>query len=86
MALETVGSRAPKGGRVSPKDLEYQPEVRTTDPEGGEIVVTTEDAFAGVNKLLKALEGINGKSALDRKGELRNQFYLSLQRNPGETR
>ena len=44
--------------------------------------MTPEDAFAGIHKLMKALEGINGKSALDRKGELRNQFYLNLRRSP----
>eukprot|EP00439_Symbiodinium_sp_Y106_P057804 s3627_g8.t1 len=41
---------------LSPKDLECQREVRTRDTEGAEIVVTPEDAFAGINKLLKALE------------------------------
>ncbi|CAE7718191.1 pgsA [Symbiodinium sp. CCMP2592] len=82
--LRQSGVVRQRGEEFSPKDLEYQKEVRARDPDGVEIVVVKEDAFAGINKLLKALEGINGKSALDRKGELRNQFYLSLQRAPGE--
>ena len=73
-----------RGEEFAPEDLVYQKEVRAKDTDGVEIVVTKEDPFAGINKLLKALEGINGKSALDRKGELRNQFYLTLRRSPGE--
>eukprot|EP00439_Symbiodinium_sp_Y106_P055911 s2181_g7.t2 len=73
-----------RGEEFAPEDLVYQKEVRAKDTDGVEIVVTKEDPFAGINKLLKALEGINGRSALDRKGELRNQFYLTLRRSPGE--
>eukprot|EP00439_Symbiodinium_sp_Y106_P066137 s3879_g10.t1 len=70
-APEQGGS--PARGRVLPEDLVYQKEVRTRDTEGVEIVVTAEDAFAGIRKLMAALEGINGKSAL-----------LTLRRSPGE--
>jgi hypothetical protein len=38
----------------------------------------------GLKKLMQALEGINGMTARDTKGELRSQFYLGTQRRPGE--
>ena len=82
--LRQTGVVRQRGEEFSPSDLEYQREVRTRDTEGVEIVVTPEDPLAGLNKLLKALEGINGKSALDKKGELRKLFYMELSRKPGE--
>ena len=82
--LRQTGVVRQRGEEFSPSDLEYQREVRTRDTEGVEIVVTPEDPLAGLNKLLKALEGINGKSALDKKGELRKLFYMELSRKPGD--
>ena len=40
--------------------------------------------MAGLNKLMSALEKMNGQSALDKRGELRTQFYLHLSRRAGE--
>ena len=37
-----------------------------------------------MNKLLGALEGINGQTVLDKRGELRGQFYTELKRKPLE--
>ena len=37
-----------------------------------------------MNKLLDALESINGRTVLDKRGALRTQFYLELARRPGE--
>ena len=82
--LRQQGVVRQRGEEFTPKELEFQREVKTTDPDGVEIVVVEEDLLAGLNKLLKALETINGKTPLDRKGELRNQFYLGLQRRAGE--
>ena len=45
---------------------------------------TEEDLLYGLNKLLTALEGINGRTVLDKRVELRNQFYLELSRKPDE--
>lgn len=47
-------------------------------------MIEDEDPLYGLNKLLKALESLNGKTDLDRKGELRGSFYLELKRRPGE--
>ncbi|CAE7206232.1 unnamed protein product [Symbiodinium natans] len=82
--LRQSGVVRQRGEEFTPAELEYQKEVRAKDPDGVEIVVTKEDPLAGLNKLLKALEGINGKSALDKKGELRKLFYTELSRKPGE--
>jgi hypothetical protein len=49
-----------------------------------EVVLQEADPLYGLNKLLDALEGINGRSELDKKGELREQFCNSLKRRPGE--
>ncbi|CAK9020086.1 unnamed protein product [Durusdinium trenchii] len=46
--------------------------------------VAPPDYLFGLNKLLTALEGINGQSLLDKRGELRNMFYLELKRAPNE--
>ena len=72
-----------RGEQFTPKELEFQA-IRPKDPDGVEIVVRPEDPFAGLTKLMMALESINGKSALDRKGERKTQFYLNLHRKPGE--
>ena len=82
--LRQSGVVRQRGEEFSPKELEYTREVRAKDPDGVEIVVTPEDPFSGINKLLAALEEINGKTALDKKGELRRQFYTELSRRPGE--
>ena len=40
--------------------------------------------LAGLNKLMAAWETMNGRTALDKRGELRQTFYMDLQRRPGE--
>jgi hypothetical protein len=55
------------------------------DPQTQEdIEVEPEDCLLGLNKLMKALEEINGMTSLDKKGELRSQFYLGTQRKASE--
>ncbi|CAK9052098.1 unnamed protein product [Durusdinium trenchii] len=83
--LRQSGIVRQRGEEFSPADLEYQREITATDPVTGEVVVITpEDPLAGLHKLLRALEGINGKTVLDKRGDLRNAFYLELRRRPGE--
>ena len=82
--LRQTGVARQSGEEFSPKDLEYPTEIMTKDPDGVKIIVVPEDPLSGLTKLLKALEGINGRTASERKGELRNLFYLALQRRPGE--
>lgn len=69
----------------SPSELEGTPEVRGEDPHTGEeIVLEAADPWAGIKKLMSALEESMGRTLLDRKGELRKQFYTDLRRLPGE--
>ena len=61
------------------------PEVRGEDPDTKEeIVLEPADPWAGIRKLMTALEESMGRTMLDRKGELRKQFYTDLRRLPGE--
>ena len=74
-----------RGEEFEPQDLKYKPAVYGRDPESGEeIELEPEDCLFGLNKLLIALEGINGQTVLDKRGELRTAFYLNLQRKAGE--
>ncbi|CAL1132431.1 unnamed protein product, partial [Cladocopium goreaui] len=83
--LRQSGVVRQRGEEFNPDELEYQKEVKGQDPQtGDEVVITPEDPLSGLTKLLKALEGINGKTTLDKRGELRNLFYLELKRKPGE--
>ena len=83
--LRQSGVVRQRGEEFNPEELQFQPEIKGQDPQtGDEVVITPEDPLSGLNKLLKALEGINGKTTLDKRGELRNLFYLELKRKPGE--
>ena len=83
--LRQTGIVRQRGEEFSPSDLEYKPAVEGIDPETNEVIeITGPDYLFGLNKLLDALEGINGLTALDKRGELRSQFYTELRRRPGE--
>ena len=69
----------------SPSELEGKKQVETEDPTTGDMVVIEEgDHFAGLDKPMKAFEDSLGKTALDKKGDLRKQFYQDLRRTAGE--
>ena len=58
-----------------------------TDPDTNEEFPDPDqppDYLAGINKLLKAWEDMNGRTALDKRGELRQSFYMDLARKPTE--
>jgi len=74
-----------RGEEFTPQELECKRAEKATDPDTGETIVLVEaDPLHGLNKLLDALESINGKTDLDKKGELRHLFYNELRRKPGE--
>jgi hypothetical protein len=55
------------------------------DPDtGAEVELAPADYLYGLSKLLDALESINGRMQLDKRGELRQQFYVDLRRKAGE--
>lgn len=83
--LRQSGTVRARCEEFEPDDLLGVPPVSATDPSSGEIVVIEAgDPFAGIKKLMKALEESMGKTELDRKGELRKQFYQVIRRSPGE--
>ena len=83
--LRQSGIVRQRGEEFTPSELAHQPEEKAINPEtGDEYVVVQADPLKGMRKLLKALESINGKTVLDKRGDLRNSFYLELRRKPGE--
>ena len=83
--LRQTGIVRQRGEEFSPSELAHQPEVTGRDPETGEdVVLTPADPLHGIRKLMSALESINGKTVLDKRGDLRNSFYLEMKRKPGE--
>jgi len=84
-ALRQYGVVRARCEEFEPDDLLGIKEEKIKDPQSGEEVILVEaDPFAGLRKLMKALEESVGKTQLDRKGELRAQFYQELRRNAGE--
>ena len=68
-----------------PADLKGTTEVRRADPDtGAEVVAEEADPFSGIRKLLSALEASMGRTEMDRKAELRKQFYQTIRRSAGE--
>ena len=83
--LRQSGIVRQRGEEFLPEELEAQQEVTGIDPETQEkVALTPADPLKGLNKLMTALEGMNGRTTLDKKGELRNMFYQDLKRKPGE--
>ena len=77
--LRQTGVVRQRGEEFTPKELEYQKEMRGRDDEGNETVLVEEDLLAGLHKLLASLEEINGRTTLDKRGE-----HQQLGRRPGE--
>ena len=84
--LRQRGVVCQRGEEFIPEELAYQKEVKGPDPiDGqGEVVLTPEDPLSGLKKPMNALEGINGRTDLDKKGEIRSQLYIDCNRRPGE--
>lgn len=56
------------GEEFTPKELEAKKAIKSIGPATGtEIVLQEAGSLFGLNKLLDALEGINGKGELDKK-------------------
>ena len=84
-ALRQHGVVRARCEEFDPDELQGAAAEMGLDPESGEEVILVEaDPFAGLKKLMKALEESVGKTELDRRGELRAQFYQELRRAPGE--
>ena len=67
-----------RGEEFTPEELEYKRGEILKDPATGEELVNDpEDLLFGLNKLMAALETMNGQSTLDKRGELRTQFICT---------
>ena len=83
--IRQTGIVRQRGEEFDPDELAYKPAEMGVDPESGEEVeLVPADYLCGLNKLLNALESINGRTQLDKRGELRQQFYVDLRRKAGE--
>ena len=85
--MRQEGIARQRGEEFLPKDLEVPPRVKITDPDTGEEFEDTDtplDYLYGVNRLMRAWEEMNGRTALDKRGELRQAFYMDLARRAGE--
>ena len=84
--LRQSGIVRQRGEEFDPDDLLYKPAVMIPEPDnpGEELELEPPNYLAGIEKLLQALEKINGQTTLDKRGELRQQFYQDLRRKPGE--
>ena len=84
-ALRQTGVVRARCEEYDPSELVGTAEVIGKDPESGEdVVLQAADPFSGLRKLMRSLEESMGKTELDRKGELRKQFYQNIRRSPGE--
>ena len=84
-ALRQYGVVRARCEEFDPDDLKGTEATTLRDTETGEeLVVSEADPLAGLKKLMKALEESVGKTQLDRKGELRQQFYQDMRRGAGE--
>ncbi|CAL1166460.1 unnamed protein product [Cladocopium goreaui] len=84
-ALRQTGVVRARCEEYDPSELVGTAEVIGKDPESGEdVILQAADPFSGLRKLMRSLEESMGKTELDRKGELRKQFYQTIRRSPGE--
>ena len=68
-----------------PDELAYKPAVEVTGPETQETMQLEPPAYdVGINKILDAWDEMVGRTLSDRKGELREKFYMRTRRGPSE--
>ena len=85
-AMRQKGSAKLCALEFDPKDLEYKPAVTVPDVETGEeIEASPVDYTYGVWKIIDAWENMVGRTVTDKRGELRERFYLTLKRPPTES-
>jgi hypothetical protein len=74
-----------RGEEFTPDELVHRPAEVLKDPEtSDDIEVSPANCLAGIEKLMDAWEQMNGRTALDKRGELRQMFYVDLVRSRNE--
>eukprot|EP00434_Breviolum_minutum_P017446 symbB.v1.2.015397.t1/scaffold1144.1/size135540/5 len=85
-AMKQKGSAKLRALEFEPSELEYTPAEEAEDPDSHEMIVITPAVYdTGIKKILAAWDDMVGRTVTDRKGELRERFYLSMKRNGGES-
>ena len=85
--LRQQGIARQRGEEFLPEELTFGPAPRLVDPDTHEEIEDPDaepDYLRGINKLMKAWEEMNGRTALDKRGELRQAFYMDLTRKATE--
>eukprot|EP00434_Breviolum_minutum_P044533 symbB.v1.2.039784.t1/scaffold6784.1/size15560/1 len=84
-AMKQKGAAKLRALEFTPEELAYIPAETAPDPDTDETLVITPAKYdAGIQKILDAWDQMVGRSLNDKKGELREKFYLHTWRNPQE--
>ena len=84
-AMKQKGAAKLRALEFTPEELAYTPAETVVDPDTDETLVISEVKYnAGIVKILDAWDQMVGRSLNDKKGELREKFYLHTRRNPQE--
>ena len=84
-AMRQKGSARLRALEFDPKDLEYKPAKKELNVETGMEEDIPAQYDYGIQRILSSWEEMVGRTALDRKGELRERFYMTLKRGPSES-
>ena len=84
-AMKQRGAAKLRALEFTPEELAYIPAETVVDPDTDETLVISAAKYdAGIVKILDAWDQMVGRSLNDKKGELREKFYLHTRRNPQE--
>ena len=85
-AMRQKGSAKLRALEFDPKELEYTPAEKVKDDETDEMIEISPAVYdAGIQKILASWDDMVGRSQTDRKGELREKYYLQLRRGGSES-
>ncbi len=83
--MKQRGAAKTRALEFSREELAYTPAEEVQDEESGETLVLTQAKYdTGIQKILEAWDNMVGRSVTDKKGELRERYYMNTKRAPGE--
>jgi hypothetical protein len=84
--MKQKGSARLRALEFMPEDLQFTPEESIEDPDTHKkVVLTPANNTVGDWKLVGTWEQMVGRTETDKKGELRDKFYLSMKRSFAES-
>ena len=85
-AMKQRGAAKLRALEFQPDELAYTPARETTDVDSGEVIQISPAVYdIGIMKILDAWDEMVGRTVSDRRGELREKFYLRTRRGPSES-